>query len=416
MGQVLGAATYCHSKGIAHRDIKPENIMLISDCPWNPFEVVDCKLIDFGLSGQLQDCKVVGTPAYMAPEIAEAWIARSEVGYRGEKADVWSIGLTTFQLMTGQLPFGEPKDHGDTIQPVFESITAYSSLEWDPDLWRGRSHDAFEFVQLLMTRDPNHRPEAIEAHEHDWIMNHRSHECPTLSRKILRSLQGYANAPMIEKVCLLLIATRLDDAHLTSIRHLFDGLDKRGTGTLHEEDFQEAIDESLHCCDAPIDISEIFDAEDLNGDGEIEYSEFVAGCLYSDLHSKGGCDLAMHAFDALDEDGDGVVTREEVLMFFNSQNPRHHEIIKSLPQKAFDQYEFYQFLKAESQNIDGQTSIRNPRKNRVIKQRSGFTTSVMDSFSSLLSCFCTTSHANDSNEEIFDDNSSSWSQPVLPSF
>lgn len=404
MGQLLGAVGYCHSKGIAHRDIKPANIMLISSCCcWNPFELQDCKLIDFGLSGHFESGRqlheVAGTAAYMAPEIAEAYLGSSK-GYSGEKADSWSIGVTAFQLLTGELPFGEPKDYDGDMQPVLENITAFSSLEYDADLWQNRSPDAFGFVELLMTRDSLCRPGAIEAMQDDWIEQQRFQESTSLSRKLISSLQGYANAPMIEKVCLLVIAARLDEAHLASIRHVFDSLDKRGTGTLHAEDFQEAIDAALLCFDIHVDISEIFNAEDLNGDGEIEYSEFVAGCLYSDLHSKGGRGLAMHAFDALDEDGDGVVTCEEVKMFFNSHNPQHHEIINSLPRKAFDQYEFYHFLNAGSQG-KGDPSIFTSRKPQGTSSR----TSVMDM---ILGAFCcgqltcgTTSQAANLSEDSF---------------
>jgi calcium-dependent protein kinase len=401
MGQLLGAVGYCHSKGIVHRDIKPENIMLISSCCcWYPFVLQDCKLIDFGLSGYFQGGKqlheVVGTPAYLAPEIVEACLGSSK-GYSGEKVDSWSIGVTTFQLLIGELPFGEPTDYDGDMQPVLENITAFSFLEYDPDLWQSRSPDAFGFVQLLMTRDPIHRPGAIEAMQDHWIEQQRSQHCTSLSRKLISSLQGYANAPMIEKVCLLVIAARLDDAHLSSIRHVFDSLDQRGTGTLHVEDFQEAIDAALHCFDIRVDTSEIFEAEDLNVDGDIEYSEFAAGCLYADLHSKGGRGLAMHAFDALDKDGDGVVTREEVQMMFNSQNPKHHEIINSLPQTAFDQYEFYHFLNAESQQKDD-TSIFIPQKPQGMTQRSSSGRSVMDM---ILGAFCcTTSLADSSNKEI----------------
>eukprot|EP00746_Dinoflagellata_sp_MGD_P090741 gnl/MRDRNA2_/MRDRNA2_35861_c0_seq1.p1 gnl/MRDRNA2_/MRDRNA2_35861_c0~~gnl/MRDRNA2_/MRDRNA2_35861_c0_seq1.p1 ORF type:complete len:559 (+),score=93.88 gnl/MRDRNA2_/MRDRNA2_35861_c0_seq1:86-1762(+) len=393
MGQVLCAAAYCHSKGIAHRDIKPANIMLISSCCiWNPFEVQDCKLIDFGLAGHVQDGKplyeVAGTAAYMSPEIVEACCG-SAAGYSGAKADVWAIGVTTFQLMTGELPFGEPKDHDNDMRPVFDNITAYSSLEYDPDLWEGRSQDAFDFVQYLMTPDPIERPDAIEAMHDHWIEQQRSQKSPALSSKLLRSLQGYANAPLIEKVCLLIIAARLDGVHLASIRHVFDELDKRGTGTLHQDDFQDAIDDTpLGCSGDQVDVSEIFDAEDLNGDGEIEYTEFVAGCLYSDLHSKGGRGLAMHAFNALDEDGDGVVTRKEVQMFFNSQNPRHHEIIESLPQWAFDQHEFYQLLNAGSEKLGDQSPIGicKAGKNRGNTQRPTTSWSIMDMILSIACC------------------------------
>jgi len=199
-----------------------------------------------------------------------------------------------------------------------------------------------------MIRDPSNRPAAVDAMQDTWIQDCRSSLTDVdvdLTRKILRSLEGYAHAPRLEKVCLLLMAARLDATRLTPIRHIFDALDQDGAGTLHEEDVQEAVNfASSGCFSNVMDVSEIFHALDLNDDQELEYSEFVAGCLHSDLHSYTGHEIASLAFDALDEDGDGVVTPEELQRFFHNPNQKNRKIIQSLPQRPFDAEEFYNCL------------------------------------------------------------------------
>ncbi len=101
--QVLAGLGEAHHQGIAHRDVKPENIML--ETRRSGEEVV--KVIDFGvariaalpksarvtMAGQ-----VFGTPSYMAPEQA---LAREA----GPSADLYSVGVMLFELLTGQLPF-----------------------------------------------------------------------------------------------------------------------------------------------------------------------------------------------------------------------------------------------------------------------------------------------------------------------
>ena len=72
MRQVLSAVAYCHEHNIVHRDLKPENILLdTSPTPTNPF--IHLKLIDFGTScffvESQQLTKVLGTPYYIAPEV-----------------------------------------------------------------------------------------------------------------------------------------------------------------------------------------------------------------------------------------------------------------------------------------------------------------------------------------------------------
>lgn len=98
------AIYYMHSLGIIHRDIKPDNVVLISTD-----ESSDVKIVDFGLAILLgrqeyaTDC--VGTLCYTAPEILE--------GDKYDKSvDMWSLGVLTYLLLVGELPFNHPtKDH-----------------------------------------------------------------------------------------------------------------------------------------------------------------------------------------------------------------------------------------------------------------------------------------------------------------
>ncbi len=96
------ALQYAHDKGIVHRDIKPENILIAVD------GVV--KIADFGLSrilgneGQQEMLtgthQIMGTPRYMAPEQFE--------GSRGvdHRADIYSLGVVFYEMLTGELPIG----------------------------------------------------------------------------------------------------------------------------------------------------------------------------------------------------------------------------------------------------------------------------------------------------------------------
>jgi serine/threonine protein kinase len=97
MKHLLAGLAYAHGRGIIHRDIKPSNILL----PFPDWPL----LADFGIAKLLDDLRhltppgqTVGTAAYMAPELARGLPVDS-------RADLYSVGVVLYQLLTGQAPF-----------------------------------------------------------------------------------------------------------------------------------------------------------------------------------------------------------------------------------------------------------------------------------------------------------------------
>lgn len=94
--QILRGLQHAHDRGIVHRDVKPQNIMVLPD---NTIKVTDFGIARFARSKQktITD-KAIGSVHYISPEQA-----RGEV--TDEKADIYSVGVIMYEMLTGQLPF-----------------------------------------------------------------------------------------------------------------------------------------------------------------------------------------------------------------------------------------------------------------------------------------------------------------------
>lgn len=102
--QIAGAVDHAHERKIIHRDLKPANVMMTSvgGKDW-------LKVMDFGIARQVQDAlgqtntnTIVGTPIYMAPE--------QSVGLVTKQSDVYALGITLYEMLTGGLPFKNKAD------------------------------------------------------------------------------------------------------------------------------------------------------------------------------------------------------------------------------------------------------------------------------------------------------------------
>jgi len=116
--QALDAIGEAHADGLIHRDLKPDNLFLTTPPPGSKDAQPIVKVIDFGLVKDTHATQSLtrtgdgfGSPAYMSPEQINA------IKQLDPRADIWSLGITMFELLTGRLPF-----ESESISNVFWAV------------------------------------------------------------------------------------------------------------------------------------------------------------------------------------------------------------------------------------------------------------------------------------------------------
>ncbi|CAI7759160.1 unnamed protein product [Closterium sp. NIES-54] len=159
--QIAAAVAHCHARGVLHRDLKPENILLVRD-PSVPLCAAPLitKVADFGLGVALEVGErtkgVAGSPFYIAPEVL--------TGDYSLGADVWSLGVILYILLSGVPPFWGATDK-DVFVEVLRGVVDMSGLEWE-----GVSEEAKHLVRCLLQSDASRRPSAAAILSHPWIL------------------------------------------------------------------------------------------------------------------------------------------------------------------------------------------------------------------------------------------------------
>ncbi|KFM61154.1 Dual specificity mitogen-activated protein kinase kinase 6, partial [Stegodyphus mimosarum] len=179
---VVSALHYLHSNlKVIHRDVKPSNILISRSGA--------VKLCDFGISGYLEDsiAKTIdaGCKPYMAPERIDP--VDNKQGY-DIRSDVWSLGITMYELSMGVFPYRTWGTPFEQLKQVVEDDP--------PRLPSGKfSEELEDFVAKCLQKDFTQRPNYPQLLQHPFISSDSTHDYDT-SKYVSFVLDIYENVPM----------------------------------------------------------------------------------------------------------------------------------------------------------------------------------------------------------------------------
>ncbi|PAA62658.1 hypothetical protein BOX15_Mlig001893g4 [Macrostomum lignano] len=169
MREAIKGLQYIHENGIVHRDIKCGNILLKKD---GSVLIADFGVTAFINTNPLTAMSVnpvsrhtfVGTPCWMAPEVME----QRQVGYT-QKADIWSVGITALELVTGSAPYAKFPPVKVIVLTLNNDPPNLTSVEEKAGQFSAYGQKFRKFVSACLQRNDGERPSAKQLLHHSFI-------------------------------------------------------------------------------------------------------------------------------------------------------------------------------------------------------------------------------------------------------
>lgn len=342
----LRTLAQCHANGILHRDVKPGNFLLASEKEDAPLKAIDFGLAVFvdDMEAPRTDLGLEGTPWYMAPETLQ-----SEVY---PESDVWAAGVMAYQLLTGKFPYNDKSNpYTPSLSKVWKSILM-DDLNMSESRWQGISHEARDFVQMLLTKDPKKRPSAREALNHPWLKGtiKDRHRGTPLSLGVVQRIQRFSQASVFKRTVLELMAEELvesgQDAGLdqsqvacpldggtralithpdaSPLEYLYERLKMMDKSIIDRKELGKGLKEMGYKL-ADDELERLLDQLDANHTGQIKKMQFAASQIdwkaLQRSNTERWIEHARKVFAELDVDGDGVLNSEEMTNLLRRKLP-----------------------------------------------------------------------------------------------
>lgn len=301
---MLGALSSCHTRGVVHRDLKPENFVFETKS-----NTSSMKLIDFGCALAVRDDEVVtdvaGSPYYVAPEVINEGYVRTGAVWKA--ADMWSVGVIVFLLVTGYPPF-----NGDSQALIFRRI---KQGQYRIPSQSNLSASVQELIKMLLVMEPSKRLTAEQAMKHPWVAGETATDTP-LDARVIESLANFRTKCLLKKAVGRALVANMTDKDKAQLEMAFKKFDVDQSGALGADEIGKMM---KYLGKGDVNVNEYMEAVDADGDGQVDMTEFAQASAIGDLSVNEKQIKA--SFDMFDKDGDGFVTHQEIEAVCNFLSP-----------------------------------------------------------------------------------------------
>ncbi|KAL0459193.1 UNVERIFIED_CONTAM: Calcium-dependent protein kinase [Sesamum latifolium] len=313
MRTIVEVVQMCHLQGVMHRDLKPENFLFANKKETSPLKAIDFGLSVFFKPGERFN-EIVGSPYYMAPEVLKR-------NY-GPEVDIWSAGVILYILLCGVPPFWAETEQG-VAQAIIRSV-----IDFKRDPWPKVSNSAKDLVKKMLDPDPTRRLSAQQVLEHPWLQDVKKAPNVSLGETVKARLKQFSIMNKLKKRALRVVADYLSVEEVAGIKEAFDTMDTEKRGKVNLEELKTGLKNLGHQIpDTEIQI--LMDAADVDGDGSLNYVEFVAVSVH--LRKMANDEHLHKAFAFFDRNGTGYIEIDELRDALSDEdNANTEEVIKAI--------------------------------------------------------------------------------------
>ena len=273
------------------------------------------KLIDFGFAKFCRQSSVTssdhhlsmtetkGTPCYMSPEVLK--------GKYDKRCDLWSIGVITFYLLAGKLPFRANTE--EQLNTLIKS-TDYDFEERD---WAGLSLQSKQFIRGLIEPNVQTRMTCDQALAHPWIQNNKpqlTEEQKADIAEIFMRLKNFKRLNRFKMALMLIFRRHIAEERVLKNLDAFHVIDTDNSGYLNNNGMQCAMQELCNMIGernfTAEDIDATFAKLDLDNTGLITYSQFLMATVDPEILNDET--LLLRHFNELDSLQEGFLTKESI--------------------------------------------------------------------------------------------------------
>ena len=338
MYQIFSAVNYYHKKNIINRRLSLDNI-LISEKRNN---LPTIKMSSFGTSILAEKSPIqiqkIENKYYIAPEV----IKKSY----NEKCDIWSCGVIMYFLLSARPPFGgEDNDEierrilsgkYDLISPPFDRL----------------SKNCIDLLKNLLDLRVNKRLTAEKALNHPWFKENESKllfyqiNDESIIEKLIDNLKNYKNSSILQKISMAYLIHNFPQMKdVINAAKLFNKIDENNDCKINQQELLEGLKIKYNSIVKQDDVEQIFKNIDLNGNGYIDYEEFVSAAVNKKKFMNKN--VLMVAFKYFDKNNSGDITFDEIEKLFKDSVKDKNEVHESLQK----------IMKDADINIDGKITF-----------------------------------------------------------